>query len=169
MSTSGGSGGGGAVSSVFARTGAVVATTGDYTAAQVHAVASTVVVLGEGSPATVTPAAIGQLYIDRTGGALYLAQSTTTGDWVCLGGNAVDESNTYVNTVNTSLGGPSASIGDGTGDILSLTAGTVQMYANGDEALNLTSTQVQLYQPLSSAVVASVTNPTISSGVKFQC
>ena len=65
----GGSGGGGAVSSVFGRTGAVVAATGDYTASQVTNAVST---LGSYvSPAWLTSVAFGGTTLSSTGGMIY--------------------------------------------------------------------------------------------------
>jgi hypothetical protein len=63
-----GGGGGGAVSSVFGRTGAVVAATGDYTAAQVaNAAATNVANVFTGNPQTVEAASFPQIQLVETG------------------------------------------------------------------------------------------------------
>ena len=74
--TSAGSGGGGAVSSVFTRTGAVTAQTGDYTAAQVGAFANPMTTLGDvivgGASGVATRQALGTngQYLGVSGGVI---------------------------------------------------------------------------------------------------
>ncbi len=77
--TSGGSGGG-AVSSVFARTGAVVAETGDYTAAEVGALADTTTY----APGTTESQVLGSGTFGTGAAATLVAVTLAAGTWLVV-------------------------------------------------------------------------------------
>ena len=170
MSTSGGSSGGsGAVSSVFTRTGAVVATTGDYTRRPgmapwpLHIVVSGARVAGRRDPRP----PIGQLYVDTTNGALYHAGSTTTGDWAGAGGAATDPSVRQVGAVTASQGGPSANVQASDDGLLSPSSPVPSTsLRTPPRRAQLTPTQASLGVPLDTAAIATVSAPSISTGVQ---
>jgi hypothetical protein len=57
---------------------------------------------GAGSPlGSVVPAGIGELYIDATNGALWVAVGATNADWVCIGGSAAHTAVGVYNTTGT--------------------------------------------------------------------
>lgn len=122
---------------------------------------------GAGTPAAVTPASVGQFYIDTTHGGLYIAQSTTTGDWCGVGGYLVDQANTFYSAGNTSQGGPILEQGISTTDSITMFPGLLEFQSGGATGLEMSSSSVAFNIPFNSGGVAAVSTPTISSGVKF--
>ena len=117
--------------------------------------------------ATATPASIGQLYIDTTNGALYIAQSTAEGDWAGVGGSVIDTSVPYVSAFAASQGGPGVVIAKDGNNSISLSGGTITFDAGGSTPAEMTSTAVVLGLPINTSNVATVTSPSVSTGVAF--
>lgn len=121
---------------------------------------------GSGAP-TVVPASIGQLYIDTTNGTLFIASGVLAADWVMAGGNDASSSNIGTSAGGANVGGPYAEMKDGSGDNVTIGGGEIAMGIAGGSQVAVTASSVALGVPLSTAAVATVTSPSVSTGVAF--
>ena len=126
----------------------------------------TALISAAGDPAAATPAAIGQLYVDTTNGALYLGMATTAGAWVQLGGHNPTFGK-FVGVESQANTTDGASLMATASDYIVSSAGNAGLNAAPSAAAQLAGTAFELFTPVNTAFLAAVSAPSISTGVKF--
>lgn len=122
---------------------------------------------GDGEPGSVIPAFVGQLYIDTTNGGLYQAVSTSTGDFVQVGGGTVLYDFPGVGATGPVEGG-SVSLQAGENDSIVLGLGSYAQYLGGNLVTQVSSTSIAENLPKNTSGVAAIASQSITSGSAFR-
>lgn len=123
---------------------------------------------GAGEPTSVTPASVGQLYIDTTNGGTYVGIATSSGAWVQLGGYAPSYAWPGVDAAGSADGGPFAELGSDADNYIYVAPSGMELWLDSLPIINAVDDLWERYVPISTAPAASISPVTISSGVAFQ-